>query len=186
MPTVTYEVRGVEVRITCQPDELEDVLATVDRRAEARAANAPTIFDVLGALRRPRAQQSESASASDDTVKATHGDRGSARTEAVPSGRQAVLDGDNAYVRKEVIKQVLLEAGTPLSPKEIADRLRERDDFEMEGSSDWIQGVRYVLTRAYKDEFESPVRGKWRIADAAAPEHEQSTLSDTPDEPDDE
>ena len=96
-----------------------------------------------------------------------------------PDAFDEVLDGNNAEVRKDVMIEEILSLGRPVTPKEILDLLRarqERGGFRMMSGGDINQKVRYVLTRRYGDHFEPLGDGRWWVAGVELPEDDQTAL----------
>lgn len=166
MPTITYRIKGVRIEVTCSHDEFESTLAVIERRAVAAAQSSPSLLQGLA-----RAMGSEVDARTRAVAVDMEGsnDAPEGPDEGPVTAETAALDGDSAYVRKEIVKQELAAAGAALSPKKIADRLRQRSDFTM-SSKDWTQAVRYILTRSdYKSEFRAISEGLWWLADEALP-----------------
>lgn len=78
---------------------------------------------------------------------------------------EARYNGDDAYARKEAVKALMRREARPVTPKEIVEGLEAWPAFTM-SATDWPQAIRYVLKRAYPDEFRSLGDGTWTLADA--------------------
>lgn len=76
----------------------------------------------------------------------------------------ATYDGDDAYARKEAVKALIRREGRPLTPKEIVEGLKAWPAFTM-SATDWPQAIRYVLSRAYPNEFRAVGDGTWTTSE---------------------
>lgn len=170
MVKVSYDVAGVTLTVVCEATELAQVLEVVERRAAVAAALRPSVIasrsEAVRALGEGRAaakaEERPDEIAPDSLASATS----QVASDAEGAPVRAKYDGNDAYARKVVVSEVIRERGEPMSPKGIVAALRERSDFAM-SVEDWGQAVRYVLTRAFPQDFVNVGPGQWLTRDLA-------------------